>query len=206
MAAGKLLDSQRSRIGRKGVSQEEFELGQSQLFARSDTAGRSRKSAISLCRTYRYVSNEGFIQVRNRVESAQCELLARAQEFAVRAVSGHPCYADVSRGERFRARCMATPIGPPELKMTTCSPAQFSRDVSFESPAVHSGTEFRPGFHILQRKFSVDPPAYYALEHPLKSLAFLFGSDCALKCACRSRIPASFWRSSGTLFRSTSSP
>jgi hypothetical protein len=50
----------------------------------------------------------------------------------------------------------------------------------------------RPGFYVLQGKLSVDPPAYYDLEHPLKTLAFLFRSVCVQKCSVQVADPSIF--------------
>jgi hypothetical protein len=50
----------------------------------------------------------------------------------------------------------------------------------------------RPGFYVLQRKLAVNPPAYYDLEHPLKTLAFLFRSVCILKCSVQVADPGIF--------------
>jgi hypothetical protein len=50
----------------------------------------------------------------------------------------------------------------------------------------------RPGFYVFQGKLSIDPPAYYGFEHPLKTRAFLFRRVCALKCGVQVADPSIF--------------
>jgi hypothetical protein len=42
----------------------------------------------------------------------------------------------------------------------------------------------------LHGELSIDPPAYYDLEHPLKTLAFLFRGVCVLKCSVQVADPS----------------
>src|SRR5690348_1490179 len=104
--------------------------------------------------------------MRKRVERAQCELLARRQTLAVGAIARHPRYAQrISRRKAQCAlHCHANRSARAEDDHLLAARAA---GCELRESAVHSGTELRPGFYVLQRKLSVDPPAYYDLEHPL---------------------------------------
>src|SRR5690349_8918085 len=111
--------------------------------------------------------------MRKRVERAQCELLARRQKLAVRAIARHPRYAQrISRRKIEGAlHCHANRAARAEDDHLLTARAV---GCELRESTVHSGTELRPGFYVSQGKLSVDPTAYYDLEHSLKTPAFLF--------------------------------
>src|ERR1700680_1668750 len=92
MAAGVLGDDQRSRFVREMIAEERFQLREVEILARAN-GGRLilKASHVRLARAPLSISQQdGVIKVLKRVKCAQRETIRRKQEFAVRAVAGHP--------------------------------------------------------------------------------------------------------------------
>src|SRR5208282_1816367 len=101
MAARELLDGERTRAARKIAQQESLQPGEVGFFAWPYGSGMvSKISHVSVAELPPLtVRQQGrIVEMRKRIERAQREALAGAQELAVRTVQSHPCDAQrVSR-------------------------------------------------------------------------------------------------------------